>query len=141
MKVGHSRPGRVLGLGHLANTNLPDCLAGVHRIFANYANHCDILVNAAYTSFELIRNLLFQLCLAFAADRVHALLAFPYSAVIRKCRYCPCAFITERECKLHEFTHTRTKVLTCDEFDYVCDRADNMQRHVRTHTSERPFKC
>ena len=41
----------------------------------------------------------------------------------------------------HERTHNSDKPFSCPKCDYKCSTSSDLKRHERTHTGDKPFSC
>ena len=57
------------------------------------------------------------------------------------CEHCDYKCTTSSNLNRHMLTHTGEKPFACEISDYKCTTRDNLDVHVRTHTGEKQFAC
>lgn len=59
----------------------------------------------------------------------------------KMCSYCGKAFATRDHLNRHVRTHTKEKPYPCNYCEMRFSMVQNLRRHEKLHTGERPFKC
>lgn len=64
-----------------------------------------------------------------------------FRAKNKMCSFCGKAFATRDHLNRHVRTHTKEKPYPCNYCDMRFSMVQNLRRHEKLHTGERPFKC
>ncbi|XP_064093079.1 longitudinals lacking protein, isoforms H/M/V-like isoform X37 [Macrobrachium nipponense] len=70
-----------------------------------------------------------------------SLSASTFTQKVYQCPYCQYSTVSNAHLNRHLLTHTGEKPFSCPHCSYSCRRKEHLTFHIRTHTGEKPFPC